>query len=392
MKKLMIAAAAAAIVGAAQAATPIPVPCVDPTDMCEPAVFKLTASGKLSMNMGSYKTVQSLKVSKGLLVAKRQIGQICGTEVVEVLAPHIDNDNVTYTQTKDIPVAATNMVNFDHTNIRLDNKNYNSWETDDFWAAKTVAQKFATLAEAQAAFAGATMDVIIQARDAAENTLAETRVEKFYTIDPLSIVDLDDVYYYGTTAERQGECIDVCEDCYDCADIYVNVKAGKANYALKYTDVELLKWSVFGKNFAKFEDAATQLVPIKYSYKLETEMALRAEDYAGSDIVDSASLYMVAFGDATLKQFASTSGKGLCADGVCKPETSSAFKLNGWFVGWYDDLNGMPDEAQYTCDACGGYLYGGTWSATYDEKLSASFTGDADAESYMGKEIADYIE
>ena len=71
MKKLMIAAAAAAMVCGVKAATITPTNCdPDPIDSaCDVLVFKLTASGKAvqDMNEGAYKAVKSLKISKGAL-------------------------------------------------------------------------------------------------------------------------------------------------------------------------------------------------------------------------------------------------------------------------------------------------------------------------------------
>lgn len=76
MKKLMVAASIAAFtVGAACAATLSPIDCSGPTSVVEKAecpaiVFKLTATGKAVTDMenGAYKTVKTLKVSKGALV------------------------------------------------------------------------------------------------------------------------------------------------------------------------------------------------------------------------------------------------------------------------------------------------------------------------------------
>jgi hypothetical protein len=73
MKKLMIAAAAAAMISGVQAAAFAPGDCGDDlviTDApCPVMVFKLTASGKTvqDVNEGEYKAVTSLKISKGAL-------------------------------------------------------------------------------------------------------------------------------------------------------------------------------------------------------------------------------------------------------------------------------------------------------------------------------------
>lgn len=73
MKKLMIAAAVAALVSAVNAATLTPIDCVEdtPDGTCDIQVFKLTASGKtvqdVETSSQSYKAVSTLKVSKGAL-------------------------------------------------------------------------------------------------------------------------------------------------------------------------------------------------------------------------------------------------------------------------------------------------------------------------------------
>ena len=74
MKKLMIAAAAAAMICGVNAVTLDPTNC-DPVvmdDDCDILVFKLTASGKAvqDVNDGAYKAVKALKISKGALAFK----------------------------------------------------------------------------------------------------------------------------------------------------------------------------------------------------------------------------------------------------------------------------------------------------------------------------------
>lgn len=72
MKKLMIAAAAAAMTAGAFAASFLPIDCIggDPeVSECPDMVFKLTGSGKAVQDVkGEYKTVKALKISKGALV------------------------------------------------------------------------------------------------------------------------------------------------------------------------------------------------------------------------------------------------------------------------------------------------------------------------------------
>ena len=72
MRKLMIAAAAAAMIGSAQALSFDPIDCTEDVvnpETCPLVVYKLTASGKTVQDVddGAYKAVATLKVSKGAL-------------------------------------------------------------------------------------------------------------------------------------------------------------------------------------------------------------------------------------------------------------------------------------------------------------------------------------
>lgn len=71
MKKVMFAAALAALTSGVYAATLTPIDCEEdlPESTCDVLVFKLTASGKTvqDVNDGAYKAVKALKVSKGAL-------------------------------------------------------------------------------------------------------------------------------------------------------------------------------------------------------------------------------------------------------------------------------------------------------------------------------------
>lgn len=85
MKKLMIVAAVASacIANAAQKLTD----CTVASGPCDSIVFKLTASGKVAADMDTYKSVKSLKVSKGYIVLNSESAtDACCYDYVTLLA------------------------------------------------------------------------------------------------------------------------------------------------------------------------------------------------------------------------------------------------------------------------------------------------------------------
>lgn len=167
--------------------------------------------------------------------------------------------------------------------------------------------------------------------------------------------------------------------CYDTMDLYATVKIGNETKQIGITSLSIDKWSVFGKNFEKASNYLTSIKPGK-SVKLDSDLFVSGEDLDTLDEEDAISLFAAAFGEFSLKvSKASTSAKSgsYCVatydspgcDPIWTPKTYS-----GWFVG-YHNLTG-DDYSCFNCE-CGEYdIFGGTWKATYQPKL----TSDADAQ------------
>ena len=255
MKKLMIAAAAAALVSAVNAATLTPIDCdpVDPVGGCDIQVFKLTASGKtvqdIETSSASYKAISNLKVSKGALA-----------------------------------------------------------------------------------------------------------------------------FFYDEACAEEGAC------CYTTANLYATLKNGKSTFKVAVADLEIGKWSIFGKNFeAKVRDYLHDMKKGS-STKVESDLFISGEDLevldAEEDAIDEISIWASAFGQMTAKNSKGKEG----SDAYCDPEdvpecvlTFTPGTYNGWFVGTREIIT---DGWCFNCQ-CGEYdIFGGTWKAVFQAKAKT----DADAQ------------
>ena len=163
--------------------------------------------------------------------------------------------------------------------------------------------------------------------------------------------------------------------CYDTATLYATLKLGSETVYLGLEDLEIGKWSVFGKNFEKAKNYLTMIKPGK-SVTLESDLFILGEDVDTLDGEDTVSLWAAAFGEFTLKVSKAGKAGGYCVedpekgcDPIWTPKT-----YNGWFVGYRGLVNDM--YSCFNCD-CGEYdIFGGTWKAVYQSKLSS----DADAQ------------
>lgn len=194
----------------------------------------------------------------------------------------------------------------------------------------------------------------------------------------------------GALALQFDECAAECASaeascCYATANIYAQVKVGKKTTKVGILDVDVTKWSVFGK---KFEQAANWETEIKKgkSVKLESDLAIAGD---GVDVlaivdeteeaVDSIVFNAVAFGNFTCKVQYSEASEN---DSTCVPTqkgevceaTWTPGKYNGWFVGTRE--LGLADFACFNCDCGDADLFGGTWKATFQKK----YVTDAEAQ------------
>ena len=250
MKKLRIAAAAAAMVGGAYAADFLPKDCLSDVEVqeCPPMTFKLTANGKAVQDVkGEYKTVKTLKISKGALV----------------------------------------------------------------------------------------------------------------------MIPDDDM------AKNCGIC------CYATASILATVKVGSATHYVEIPEVDVTKWSIFGKDLEKVANFLTEMK--KGSTKtVESDLYLEADDndviFATDDdsFVSTVTFRAAAFGKMNAKNLkAGSTSNSYCV----KPEQKECVleftpkSYSGWFAGNYD-VCVNEDQLCFNCD-CGEYdIFGGTWKAAYQAKAT----------------------
>lgn len=158
--------------------------------------------------------------------------------------------------------------------------------------------------------------------------------------------------------------------CYDVYSLYLPVKFGKQTVKVLIPQEELDCWTIFGKNM----DAALEGGAKNKKYKLESEIGLSYAD-AGvdgdtlDDLVDGELTFIAtAVGKATYKYTAESAKKSACSTG-CEPASYDVVpgSYSGWFAGFY------PAWGEELCLTCGCNeldVYGGTWKAKYDAKLS----------------------
>ena len=157
-------------------------------------------------------------------------------------------------------------------------------------------------------------------------------------------------------------------------EMFTKFKVGKTDYAKEifFTDGEVTKFSMFGKNLEKLmDDTGASIKPGK-TYKVETDFGVKFEDQTDYAI----NVYQVAFGDAkvyiTKGSAAKSSGCGEIPEVEgCIPEVTPN-KLSGWFTAEWTPF--CMDETGYS-DSCVEFdeeiaVAGGTWSAKYDKKNS----------------------
>lgn len=188
------------------------------------------------------------------------------------------------------------------------------------------------------------------------------------------------------------ECLDgAC--CYATADIFAQVKIGKKTTKIAIEEIEVGKWSVFGKNTEKVINYLAEMKKGS-SLALESDLFLSAED--AEVLVDAAdedaeaptiSFWASAFGSMTAKN---SKGKK-ASDAYCdRPDEESCVlsftpkSYSGWFVGKRDLVEG--DQLCFNCE-CGEFdIFGGTWKAVFQPKAN---TVEAAQKLAFGKVLFD---
>lgn len=184
----------------------------------------------------------------------------------------------------------------------------------------------------------------------------------------------------GQLCEATGAC------CYDAGYFYATIKAGKKTFAMA-APVELLVWSVFGKNLDKTRSYLTQIKPGKKVTLNSALFVVGSEAEVDDDDIDLSefAFYAAAFGKVEMKVTKIKDGKsGYCEKGdpsgcdpIYTPKT-----YTGWFVGTYPCVN---EEDCFLCDCTDTDIFGGTWKAVYQSK----YTTQAEAMALAGVYISE---
>jgi hypothetical protein len=208
-------------------------------------------------------------------------------------------------------------------------------------------------------------------------------------------------YVDPATQIATGDC------CYPTYSLYVSAKVGKntTNLIFAGADTEPIDaWSVFG---AKLSDAETSIATLdekskSKKFKLDSQLGISAdyvggnasgtlvyaEDIAANDGEPYVTFIATAFGKATWN----TKFKAACQK--CDKPSYEGYDLtfgtySGWFAGFYLAQDGL-DEECLTCACTDLGLFGGTWKAKYQTKIS---TWEAAAADLFGaKALADLRE
>lgn len=158
--------------------------------------------------------------------------------------------------------------------------------------------------------------------------------------------------------------------CYDEGYFFATVKVGKKVFEVG-APVAVKVWSVFGKNLAKSRNFGTQIKKGK-SVCLESALFVYAEETGVFDGVfdedATFAFWASAFGKVDCKVSKASSSKGYCEEGKECEAIFTPKKYAGWFVGWYPCVG--PEDC-FRCDCEDTDIFGGTWKASYQKKLTS---------------------
>lgn len=173
------------------------------------------------------------------------------------------------------------------------------------------------------------------------------------------------------------------ECCYDLYSLYLKVKVEKETYDIAMLAQPLLKWSIFGKNLDDAMSAAkTKKFTLDSDLGFEYDDDTYEDDDIGYDVIESLTFTATAFGKAKYVYATKTTKKTDCIP--CQTTTSDDVlpgTYKGWFAGYLPKIS--DDDACMTCECADVDLFGGTWTAKYQAKWSATAQGWQDAASYV---------
>lgn len=218
-------------------------------------------------------------------------------------------------------------------------------------------------------------DILVFKLTASGKTVQDANEGAYKAVKNLKIAKGAMAFKFDEACADEGVC------CYTTADLFAAVKVGSKTSKIAIEDLEIGKWSVFGKTFeAKVRDylhtmkkGSTATVDSDLFISTASAPGDGAADvlvYEGDDT--TVDLWASAFGTMTAKLSKGSTG----SDKYCDPEKTPECVLTftpktycGWFVGTRELIS---DGWCFNC-ACGEYdLLGGTWKITYSAKYKGT--------------------
>lgn len=174
--------------------------------------------------------------------------------------------------------------------------------------------------------------------------------------------------------------------CYPTYSLYITAKIGKNKTDLIFAGAgaeEVDAWTVFGKKLEAVEGGVTDKGKSKTKkYKLESQLGISAnyttkngysagtlvyaDDLTAANAAPAIAFFATAFGKATWKNSITYCDK--CTKTGDDSEVTPG-NYSGWFAGVYES-QGI-DELCLTCQCSDMGLFGGTWKAKYQAKITS---------------------
>ena len=358
MKKLMMFAAAMTIVGGAYAQTTcVPSATVVPCD--ETPVWDFTFKGKASGQVAKgYKSVYSISY-KGWIVGNvndTAIGGTPQTTVTTGLSTNLSPTIAAIVTTNDAALLTALAAGYD-----LVTTNAASTFVSNVQAPLVLPT--ITVPETKVDF---TTTVTLGGTYTVTNTVAGGPVVTVdYTVATVTAYELwlkttsSTIIVGGTSA---------C--CLTDIDVVIYDKASKRYFISPTQPVD--KMSVFGKDFTKLLNPGKSVTlesDVKFQFTDPVDVDTGADWLSINNANPGVVLDFVGFGKGKKYMTKDTPGT------ACSPGTTGCEEMydwpswSGWFTGWYGDDS--DEQSDFTC-ACVDAVAGGTWSAKYNKKMSAS--------------------
>lgn len=262
MKKLMVAAAAAAMAAGVYAAGFQPIDCTPEIadGVCPPMTFKLTASGKAVQDVnGAYKTVKTLKISKGALVmlpdeTMAEDCDICCYATATILATVKIGSATHYVEIPDVAVTKWSIFGKDLEKVanfltEMKKGSTKTVESDLYLEADDNDVIFAS--DDDSLVSTVTFRAAAFGKMNAKNLKAGS-VSDSYCVKPTQkecVLEFTPKSYSGWFAGNYDVCVNddqLCFNC-DCGEYDIFGGTWKAVYQAKATTIEAIYKLAFGK-------------------------------------------------------------------------------------------------------------------------------------------------